>query len=243
MGYRFRKRKRVTALQREKKEARVHRSRETRFNTFATAGEPPAVVASILDDPELKKLAEDINSEHIALLAGCRTIMELALRIGELLNKVKDRIGHGNFRRWIKSNCKFSIETGKRYHRLFRRLRDMPTLREQTMSMNIVEADTFLKEQREKVIRHEEADPTLLNSELSDLLDKVQDVVAIAERMIDPNAWSKWEGPEAAFIKSLLRPPHPIVFPFPAALTSEAYEIDIEEDPELVEYDEDESDD
>ena len=66
----------------------------------------------------INRVAE-INKLHGEIDKGLRTVLEKAIRIGELLVAQKAECGHGNWLPWIKANLSFSEETANRYMRCF----------------------------------------------------------------------------------------------------------------------------
>jgi hypothetical protein len=78
---------------------------------------PPAIVRQA-EDQELASLARDINEAHEARLTSFRTSLEQARRAGELLARAKARVGHGAWRRWLKSHCRFKERTAQNYMRV-----------------------------------------------------------------------------------------------------------------------------
>lgn len=62
---------------------------------------------------EINQLHDDIND------AG-RTMLDKAIRIGELLTDVKDSLDHGKWLVWLHANVEFSQQTASNYMRVFR---------------------------------------------------------------------------------------------------------------------------
>ena len=87
----------------------------TEITTTQNSTELAAVVAHI---NELHAQAEELAKQAKSIAA--KTI-EAALECGKLLIKRKTELGHGNWENWCETNLKFSIETAKRYMRLYRK--------------------------------------------------------------------------------------------------------------------------
>jgi hypothetical protein len=69
-----------------------------------------------LDQPTT---AEEINRLHRDLEALAMQSVNHAIRIGELLSKVKTQLPHGKWIPWLNSNVKFSERTARNYMRVF----------------------------------------------------------------------------------------------------------------------------
>ncbi len=69
-----------------------------------------------LDQPTT---AEEINSLHQDLQALAMQSLDHAIRIGELLSKVKTQLPHGRWIPWLNSNVKFSERTARNYISVF----------------------------------------------------------------------------------------------------------------------------
>jgi len=79
--------------------------------------------------PDLKQLAElatRINTEHAAIvkahqdtIAANYGVVERAIALGQILHQAKDKVGHGGWLNWLKSNCpEVSERTAQRYMNL-----------------------------------------------------------------------------------------------------------------------------
>ncbi len=78
--------------------------------------ERPAMVAK----DELTALAAEINKEHEAGERVVKKGLEHYRNAGELLIKVKERVGHGHFRKWLKDNVKFNTKSASKYMKIAR---------------------------------------------------------------------------------------------------------------------------
>jgi hypothetical protein len=65
-----------------------------------------------------KQLAEQINTEHKAVIDGLRASLDHAIKAGELLLDAKRIAGHGNWLGWLQANCQFSERTAQNYIKL-----------------------------------------------------------------------------------------------------------------------------
>jgi hypothetical protein len=61
----------------------------------------------------------EINRLHSEICAAARTTLEKAIRVGELLNQVKESLVHGAWLPWLKENVAFDVRTAQRYMRVF----------------------------------------------------------------------------------------------------------------------------
>ena len=73
---------------------------------------------SLITTVSLDTIAAQANREHqLASDAACNAL-EHAAACGELLNKAKSELGHGNFLPWLKENFAGSERTAQNYMRL-----------------------------------------------------------------------------------------------------------------------------
>lgn len=72
-------------------------------------------------------IAREINDLHSELDSLCKTVLEKALRVGELLVRQKESLKHGQWLAWLVANIRFSQKTAWNYIRLFE-TRDDPRL-------------------------------------------------------------------------------------------------------------------
>jgi hypothetical protein len=66
----------------------------------------------------LGRLPGLIAAAHGEVLAACRTTLDRARRVGDLLREAKRLIGHGNYTRWVGENVPFSHRTAQDYMRI-----------------------------------------------------------------------------------------------------------------------------
>lgn len=59
--------------------------------------------------------AEHINTEHRMARQSAESAVEHAIRCGQLLADVKAALPHGQFGKWIETNCEFSPQTARLY--------------------------------------------------------------------------------------------------------------------------------
>jgi hypothetical protein len=50
----------------------------------------------------------------------CKTSIETAIKMGELLTEIKEQVGHGNFDNWVKDNMPFSRMSANNYVRVYK---------------------------------------------------------------------------------------------------------------------------
>ncbi|MFI5003829.1 MAG: DUF3102 domain-containing protein [Solirubrobacterales bacterium] len=60
-------------------------------------------------------LAREINTEHGHVEAHKRTTIQHAIRCGELLLEMKQRVGHGNWLAWVEAHFEASERTARNY--------------------------------------------------------------------------------------------------------------------------------
>jgi hypothetical protein len=71
---------------------------------------------------KLENLATEINAAHALVEGYIRAATPHAVRAGELLEKAKASIPHGEWGAWLAKNCTFSGRTAQIYMRLAREL-------------------------------------------------------------------------------------------------------------------------
>lgn len=69
----------------------------------------------------LKSLADRLNTLHEDAMQHCKSGLLLAKQIGELLAEAKEACKHGSFEAWVNHECDFSMESARRYMRVFHR--------------------------------------------------------------------------------------------------------------------------
>jgi len=75
--------------------------------------------AAIVPAGDTRQLVREVNRLHNDIFAIMLHSIQKAIRVGELLVQLKIRVGHGNWRRWIEGNLKFSHRTARRYLYIF----------------------------------------------------------------------------------------------------------------------------
>ena len=63
----------------------------------------------------IENASEELNRLHGQIEGKLRSTVEDAIRAGEILTRVKERVGHGGFLSWIEANVRFSQPTAWRY--------------------------------------------------------------------------------------------------------------------------------
>jgi ParB/Sulfiredoxin domain/Protein of unknown function (DUF3102) len=76
--------------------------------------------------PTLRKLAAEIEAEHARSIEGFRHGVRHALKCGRLLLAVKDRLPHGEFLSWLKTNVRVKRRACSNYMRLARWANEHP---------------------------------------------------------------------------------------------------------------------
>ena len=76
----------------------------------------------------VKDAAIELNRLHGEIEGKMRSTVSDAIRAGEILANVKEKLGHGEFLPWIKANCKFSQQSASNYMRLFEYRSKLPTV-------------------------------------------------------------------------------------------------------------------
>ena len=73
--------------------------------------------------PDLSVLADKINEAHRRCEEAMTTGLQHALEVGQLLVKAKNQCEHGDWKPWVRENCKFSLRTAQAYMRVERKFR------------------------------------------------------------------------------------------------------------------------
>lgn len=89
-----------------------------------------------------KTRAKEIITLHAEIETGAETILEKAIRIGELLTEQKTSLKHGGWILWVKENLPFGERESQNYMRLFA---NAPALNAKPVS-HLKEAIAFLSE-------------------------------------------------------------------------------------------------
>lgn len=92
-------------LERLPERRQVHNEREAAF-----PGTPELVIADTTAGAQ--RFADEINEQH---RLARESFTEHAVRCGKLLLEQKQRVGYGNFGKWIEANCEFSVATANNY--------------------------------------------------------------------------------------------------------------------------------
>ncbi len=83
---------------------------------------------------DLATLAERINASHRASQSAARSVVEHAVKAGELLNEAKAAVPHGQWAVWLGKNCEFSERTAQLYMRLARELPNLDEAKAQRVA-------------------------------------------------------------------------------------------------------------
>ncbi len=95
---------------------------------------------------ELGRLGKEINEHHGKHESGLRDSLQHALYAGQKLLRVKELLGHGNFGKWQKENCRFSARTGQKYMRIARKWGELGANAPSTAHLTIEEVLGLLAE-------------------------------------------------------------------------------------------------
>jgi hypothetical protein len=97
---------------------------------------------------KLESLATEINAAHALVEGYIRAATPHAVRAGELLEKAKASIPHGEWVSWLEKNCTFSERTAQTYMRLARELPKLDPAKAQRV------ADLPLREAMRELAEH-----------------------------------------------------------------------------------------
>jgi hypothetical protein len=118
---------------------------------------------------ELAGLAKQINAEHVKVETALRAGLEHARSAGELLNKAKASMPHGEWLRWLKANCSVAERTARAYMAVACRWDELQTKSATVADLTFREAAKLLSN-RAKVGDEQPDDPALapFNSALAE---------------------------------------------------------------------------
>lgn len=103
--------------------------------------------------PTLEQLEQQIRTEHEAAEAGIRDSLRHAVRAGQLLIDVKNRLSHGEFLPWVAQHCPFAQSTANIYMKIARAWRPEDSQRVGNLSLRqfaqlLARADATLDDER-----------------------------------------------------------------------------------------------
>ena len=179
--------------------------------------------------PDLEDLLCEIETDHEAVLAGKRQSIEHAISAGARLDQIKQRIGHDEYGLWVKEHCALRPWTARLYHRLYRRLADMPDMKDKILALTLNEADATLTHEREQRMFNDQVMSRALSSALCETARELADLINLAKRRLGDQAWAAWDDPIARFVKPLADPPKSLCFPAKAKLKADVCDIPDEE--------------
>lgn len=99
----------------------------------------------------LSNAAEELNRLHGGIEDKLRSTVADAIRAGEILTQVKDRMSHGDFLPWIKSNCRFAQSSAYRYMQVFEyqnKITSVGNLQEAYTQIETMEAQRRMSEEQ-----------------------------------------------------------------------------------------------
>jgi hypothetical protein len=178
------------------------------------------------DGANLEEVLCEIEAHHKAVLAGKRQSIERAILAGERLEQIKRRIGHNEHGFWVTTHSTLKLSTARLYHRLYRRLADMPDMKERVLALTLNEADAALAQEREQRMFREGVRNHALNSALCETAQELADVINLAKKRLGEEAWAAWDDPIARFVKPLAEPPKALCFPAQSKRSDESVELD-----------------
>lgn len=100
------------------------------------------------NDEELEALAKEIRQEGAAVIESSRTSIGHACHCGELLARAKNKVKHGEWGQWVKSNCSLSVRTAQLYMRLAANSEELLTRTQAIAHLTLEEADKLLSTPR-----------------------------------------------------------------------------------------------
>ncbi len=98
----------------------------------------------------LDGLAAGMNADYAAMLGTFRESIERAERIGKKLIEAKRLVGHGHWRDWVKTNCRFSLKTAQNCMRLHREISEDPEKAQRVAFLPLRQALADLRPKRSK---------------------------------------------------------------------------------------------
>jgi hypothetical protein len=100
----------------------------------ADGGEPVSVVPA---GASLEDLARDINEAHAQVDGAVLTALEHACRVGQKLLEAKEKVGHGNWGKWISENLEFTERTAQQYMKVAREWDSLEAFPKRASEMSI----------------------------------------------------------------------------------------------------------
>jgi len=116
------------------------------------------------DKSELSKIAMEIRS-----ITG--NVKTETYRLGELLVKAKEVVGHGKFKKWVKGNFEFSYQTAQNFMNVYRHCLGRPGL-VKTIKASIlymIASPDFPKDLREHILENGKKLKKIKNKKLRDI--------------------------------------------------------------------------
>ena len=109
--------------------------------------------STTVDAGWLKTISDKVNREHRHAQSAARQAVKHAVEAGELLLKVKEAVGHGNFTKWIEKNFEGSPRQARRYMKLADAAHQKRIDSDEVSSMT--EAENMLRDQDAEPTREE----------------------------------------------------------------------------------------
>jgi len=103
--------------------------------------------------------ADELNRLHAGIEGKMRSTVQDAIRAGEILSQVKERLRHGDFLPWITANCRFSNKTAEKYiavNKYARKIESSSNLQEAYAQIETLEAQARQSEEQRARARIDE---------------------------------------------------------------------------------------
>ena len=88
--------------------------------------------------------AEEINQLHTEVAKATETILQKAIRIGELLAKRRKKLAHGQWMPWIKENLIFTDRHARRYLRLYKNRAKLDMRSDLALAEALAQTDDYM---------------------------------------------------------------------------------------------------
>lgn len=98
----------------------------------------------------VKDAGQELNRLHGEIERSLRSTVEYAIRAGEILTQVKERVGHGEFLTWLNNSVSFSRQTADNYRRLYEHRNKMLSVSNLQEAYKVVEQIETVERQTEQ---------------------------------------------------------------------------------------------
>jgi Protein of unknown function (DUF3102) len=103
--------------------------------------------------------ADEINSRHRKIVAAGETVLEEAIKIGELLTANKAAVKHGAWLKWIDKNLEFGSVMAQRYMRIFDNKDELQKRLQKTHLVTITDAYLLLAKKTDRKVARANGKP------------------------------------------------------------------------------------